>query len=240
MLKFTENKEQAISNSKPILKPFDIYEVTFDGISSKEFTGTKDPSVKYHVMEVKFSNENGTFTHNIFMLKDGDEVRKTSSAGYEMASNFEVFKIFVKQLASVLVGEDKYNAYFEKVRNANVDLSDPKGFNAFVDGYAKILKPAEGKKTHLKLMGRLDSKTGRYMATLPIFANINRDGDLYPSNFVGENLFFTSSEKTKVDNYLKMAPTKMEPVTGKVDDLITNNDDLASLNNIDVDLDLDL
>lgn len=239
MLKFTDNNEQAVNTSKPMLKPFDIYEVTYDGISSKEFNGAKDPSAKYHVMEVKFSNESGTFTHNVFMLKEGDEVRKTSAAGYEMASNFEAFRIFVKQLASVLIGEEKYNVFFDKVRKQAIDLSSPEGFQAFIKGYSDLLKSAEGKKTHLKLVGRQDAK-GRYNTCLPIFANINRDGELYPSNFIGETLFFSSSEKTKMDAFLKMTPTKMGANTGKAEELLTNNDDLANLAEIDISLDLEL
>lgn len=238
MLKLT-NDVTAVSNSKPNLKPFEIYEVTFDGVSSREITGVKDPSKKYYTMDVKFSNEQGTYTHTLFMPTEGDEVRKNSSGGFEMASNFEVFKIFIKQLATVLINEEKYNTFFEKIKNAGLDLSNPTHFQKFVEGYGKILEPAKNKKTHLKLMGKLNKDLGRYVATLPLFAKINRDGELYPTNFIGDNLFFTSAEKTKVDEYLNATPTKMGSSVGKVED-IDNSDltNIGSFNNIDIDLDL--
>jgi len=238
MLKLT-NDVTAVSNSKPNLKPFEIYEVTFDGVSSREITGVKDPSKKYYTMDVKFSNEQGTYTHTLFMPKEGDEVRQNSSGGFEMASNFEVFKIFIKQLATVLINEEKYNAFFEKIKNAGLDLSNPTHFQKFVEGYGKILEPAKNKKTHLKLMGKLNKDLGRYVATLPLFAKINRDGELYPTNFIGDNLFFTSAEKTKVDDYLNATPTKMGSSIGKVED-IDNSDlkNIGTFNNIDIDLDL--
>ena len=235
MLKLT-NDVAAVSNSKPLLKPFEIYEVTFDGVASREITGVKDPSMKYYTMDVKFSNKEGTYTHTLFMPKEGDEVRQNSSGGFEMASNFEVFKIFIKQVATVLINEEKYNTFFEKIKNAGLDLSNPVHFQKFVEAYGKLLEPAKNKKTNLKLMGKLNKNSGMYVASLPLFAKINRDGELYPSNFIGDNLFFTAAEKTKIDEYLNATPTKM----GKSDDLVVDNTDLAgsSFNDITIDLDL--
>lgn len=235
MLKLT-NDVAAVSNSKPLLKPFEIYEVTFDGVASREITGVKDPSMKYYTMDVKFSNKEGTYTHTLFMPKEGDEVRQNSSGGFEMASNFEVFKIFIKQVATVLINEEKYNTFFEKIKNAGLDLSNPVHFQKFVEAYGKLLEPAKNKETNLKLMGKLNKNSGMYVASLPLFAKINRDGELYPSNFIGDNLFFTAAEKTKIDEYLNATPTKM----GKSDDLVVDNTDLAgsSFNDITIDLDL--
>lgn len=235
MLKLT-NDVAAVSNSKPLLKPFEIYKVTFDGVASREITGVKDPSMKYYTMDVKFSNKEGTYTHTLFMPKEGDEVRQNSSGGFEMASNFEVFKIFIKQVATVLINEEKYNTFFEKIKNAGLDLSNPVHFQKFVEAYGKLLEPAKNKETNLKLMGKLNKNSGMYVASLPLFAKINRDGELYPSNFIGDNLFFTAAEKTKIDEYLNATPTKM----GKSDDLVVDNTDLAgsSFNDITIDLDL--
>lgn len=235
MLKLT-NDVAAVSNSKPLLKPFEIYEVTFDGVASREITGVKDPSMKYYTMDVKFSNKEGTYTHTLFMPKEGDEVRQNSSGGFEMASNFEVFKIFIKQVATVLINEEKYNTFFEKIKNAGLDLSNPVHFQKFVEAYGKFLEPVKNKKTNLKLMGKLNKNSGMYVASLPLFAKINRDGELYPTNFIGDNLFFTAAEKTKIDEYLNATPTKM----GKSDDLVVDNTDLAgaSFNDITIDLDL--
>ena len=235
MLKLT-NDVAAVSNSKPLLKPFEIYKVTFDGVASREITGVKDPSMKYYTMDVKFSNKEGTYTHTLFMPKEGDEVRQNSSGGFEMASNFEVFKIFIKQVATVLINEEKYNTFFEKIKNAGLDLSNPVHFQKFVETYGKLLEPAKNKETNLKLMGKLNKNSGMYVASLPLFAKINRDGELYPSNFIGDNLFFTAAEKTKIDEYLNATPTKM----GKSDDLVVDNTDLAgsSFNDITIDLDL--
>ena len=224
MLKLT-NDVAAVSNSKPLLKPFEIYKVTFDGVASREITGVKDPSMKYYTMDVKFSNKEGTYTHTLFMPKEGDEVRQNSSGGFEMASNFEVFKIFIKQVATVLINEEKYNTFFEKIKNAGLDLSNPVHFQKFVEAYGKLLEPAKNKETNLKLMGKLNKNSGMYVASLPLFAKINRDGELYPSNFIGDNLFFTAAEKTKIDEYLNATPTKM----GKSDDLVVDNTDLCTI-----------
>ena len=131
MLKLT-NDVQAVSNLKPLLAPFEIYDVVFDGVSAREITGVKDPSMKYYTMDVKFSNANGTYTHTLFMPKEGDEVRQNSSGGFEMASNFEVFKVFIKQVATVLINEEKYNTFFDKIRNSGLDLSNPVHFQKFV------------------------------------------------------------------------------------------------------------
>ena len=239
MLTFNEDV-QAVSISKPMLKPYDIHEVNFDGVTIKEIQGVKDTSKNYVIMEVTFSNDKGTYTHSMFMPKEGDEIRGTSSMGFEMPSNFEVFRIFIKQLASVLVGEEKYNTFFDKVKAAKLELSKPDHFKKFVEIYAKLLSPAIGKKkTNLKLMGKLDINTGRTLPTLPYFAKINRDGELYPANFIGENLFFASAEKTKVDAYANQAPTQMEAVA---QDAIGSNDDLLGMQteNLDMGIDLDL
>ena len=242
MLKLT-NDVQAVSNSKPLLAPFEIYDVVFDGVSSREITGVKDPSMKYYTMDVKFSNANGTYTHTLFMPKEGDEVRQSSSGGFEMASNFEVFKVFIKQVATVLINEEKYNTFFDKIRTAGLDLSNPTHFQKFVEAYGKLLEPSKNKQTQLKLMGKLNKNTGMYVASLPLFAKINRDGELYPTNFIGSNLFFTAAEKTKIDEYLNATPTKMgksNDLLGANNDLVVDNTDLTSASFNDVEIDLDL
>ena len=105
--------------------------------------------------------------------------------------------------------------------------------NAFI----KVLEPAMGKETKLKLMGRTD-ESGNVHATLPKFLSYNRDGQLYIStNFIGDRVFFSTYEEGQVQKFKNAKPTAMpdlaaDPlaITPKAEE--TKKDDVIDLDSL--------
>lgn len=54
--------------------------------------GVKDPTQKYNVLDIKFTNADGYYTETAFELKSGDEKRQETEIGgkkYVKPSNIE-------------------------------------------------------------------------------------------------------------------------------------------------------
>lgn len=209
---------KGVSSAQPKLKPWQIHEVTFNGVEYSEFSGKKDPSAVWKVMKVRFSNSDGLFEETIFCPKDGDEVRPKNGER-ENPSQLERFQFFVAQLGEQLVPER-----YEKFKK--IEYEFPADFERFVKNLNETLKPMIGKTVKLKLIG---NKKGE--AVLPYFVNISREGVAYISNnFLGDKVFFTPYELESMEKQKNAKPTDMGGTAGDGLDndapLGVSNDDL--------------
>ena len=206
MLDFSINSSvSAVSNSIKQLAPFAIYDVKYEKSEIVEFDGKKDPSQHYKTLRVRFSNADGYYEETIFFPTPADGEPK----GYErpdgtkqkFPSNWDRIKFFMAQVMTVLNPEG-----YKKFCEASSKFKD---FEMMANAFIKVLEPAMGKETKLKLMGRTD-ESGNVHATLPKFLSYNRDGQLYIStNFIGDRVFFSTYEEGLVQKFKNAKPTAM-------------------------------
>jgi hypothetical protein len=112
-------------------------------------------------------------------------------------------------------GEEKIKANASKI----------KSIDQFIDLIIKALTGKEKVETDLKLVGR--NNNGTVYAALPNACGLNKEGDIFPTNFIGDNLFFNNYELTQQKKYQNAKPTPMEdnnPDKSDSDDL--NLDDI--------------
>jgi hypothetical protein len=201
MAGFNFNAEQSyVNNARPRLAGGEIHNVIFKEAVYSEIEGKKEDNkgMKYQVLDVTFENDNGYYTERIFNPRDkGDERRSSDWQGQEIISPSpnEMFGIFIGQLLSVInPGELK--------KLAGKSLSN--NFEQIANFVAKAANVNKGTEVELKLMLGKDGSP-----RLPIYASLNRQGELYPSsNFIAkEGLFFSDKEKTKITQMRNAVPT---------------------------------
>lgn len=197
------------------LRPYGIYKVNLTKIEKTTLTG-KD-GTEYPVVAIEFTGcgeDKGVFTNNIFIPnKESDMERRTlkNANGHEnqVASNFENFQFTLMQIVHALnpTGEEKIKANASKIKT----------IDQFVDLIIKALTGKENIETELKLVGR--NNNGTIYASLPNACGINKKGEIFPVNFIGENLFFSNYELTQQKKYQNATPTNMDKVDEKSDDV---------------------
>lgn len=206
MLDFSINSSvSAVSNSIKQLAPFAIYDVKYEKSEIVEFDGKKDPSQHFKVLRVRFSNTDGYYEETIFFPTPADgepkEFKNPDGTVRKMPSNFDRTKFFMAQVMEVL-NPDGYKKFCEA-------SSKFKDFEMMANAFIKVLEPAMGKETKLKLMGRTDMN-GNVHAVLPNFLNISKEGQLYVStNFIGDRVFFSTYEEGQVQKFKNAKPTAM-------------------------------
>ena len=215
------------STSGQYLKPYDIYEVYLTKIEKNEIKGKKDPNQVYPVITLEFTEvgeSKRTYTENIFIpVTDQDMERPTfkNNEGHEYnrPSRFENFQYTLMQIVHALnpTGEEKIKANASKIKT----------IDQFIDLVIKALAGKNNVKTNLKLVGR--NSDGVIYATLPQACGLNKAGEIFPTNFIGDNLFFSNYELTQQKNYKNAKPTSMPK----------NDDESDTSSNVDLD-DLDL
>ena len=103
---FAISSDSAVRNSRRPLAPWEIHDVKFKGAEIREFNGKKDPNAHYKLLSIKYENEDGYFSVDLFFPKDGDDVRPefdgANGGKVQMASSFETTMAIVKQTAQVL------------------------------------------------------------------------------------------------------------------------------------------
>lgn len=216
------DKVQATAGGNRRLRPWDIYEVKFVEARYETFEGKKEENKGqiYEALTVRFENEDGYYEERVFNPGEkGNERFKNKNAEgheYESASPMEKLRIFIAQLLTVLAPEKmpKMVEVAPKIQS----------FKQLADVVVKLLEGAKGKTTHLKLTGKIDSKTNRVVPCLPKFAGVYKNGELFTAdNFIGDKLFFSPYEEGHKKAYLEAKPTDMEkkenPVEASVDDL---------------------
>jgi hypothetical protein len=225
MFNFSNLSEQNFaSNAGAYLRPYDIYDVNLTKIEKTELKGSKDPNAVYPVIEIEFTgvgDNKGTFTTNLFIpTTEADMERKMlkNANGHEnpVPSRFEEFQFTLMQIVHALnpTGEEKIKANASKI----------KSIDQFIDLVIKALAGKNNVTTKLKLVGR--NNNGTIYAAIPRACGIsNKTGDIFPVNFIGDNLFFTNYEITQQKAYQNAKPTNMD----KVKDDVTNDVDLEDL-----------
>lgn len=210
-----ENKSAI--NTSSFLKPWNIYDVKFDGIEREELHKKNDESVKYKTIKVSFSNSAGRFIKNLFIPDDTPEnsqrgqMKRQDGSTYPTPSRFEEFKWTLLQLAQVLNSEG-----FSKLQKVANKI---KTMDQFVDALIKLIDAKKGMSTKIKLIGK--NRDGSVYADFPYVTAIGNDDEPYVrNNFVGNNVAFTSYEASQAANYNTAKPTEIhtESTTSSSDD----------------------
>ena len=198
------------SNAGAYLKPYNIYTVNLTKIEKTELKGSKDPNAEYPVVALEFTStgeEKGTFTTNLFIPSTDDDMKRpiyknNEGHEYERPSRFENFQFTLMQIVHALnpTGEEKIKANASKIKT----------IDQFIDLIIKALSGKSNVETSLKLVGR--NNNGTIYAALPNACGLNKAGEVFPVNFIGENLFFTNYELTQQKQYQSAKPTDMSKV----------------------------
>ena len=201
------------STSGQYLRPYDIYKVNLTKIEKTELKGSKDPNATYPIVALEFTgcgDNKGVFTTNLFIPTSEQDMERPTFKNnegheYNRPSRFENFQFTLMQIVHALnpTGEEKIKANASKI----------KSIDQFIDLIIKALTGKEKVETELKLVGR--NNNGTVYAALPQACGLNKAGEVFPVNFIGENLFFTNYELTQQKAYQNAKPTNMD---SKVDD----------------------
>lgn len=225
MFNFGISNESAVRTSKPQLKPWNIYDVTFIGCEIVEGTSKNDPSKSWKRLDLKFENEDGYFNVPLWYPKEGDDVRRTypgnNGGTVAYASNFEILMATVKQAAQIL-----NPAGFEKMHTASSKFKD---FDDVAKFLQAVLDKVKGTKTKLKLIGSVYNN--KVTTKIPDILKVSNSGE-YASmdvnsrptyvadNFIGSKLFFSDYEEKKRQEFFNTTPTTMKSeTTGVVDEM---------------------
>lgn len=209
-----------VGSQSQYLKAYGIYEVKLTKIALDTIKGKKDPTVEYKTVVLEFTGTDknpGTFTQNIFFPTSEDTKRPTfknnNGHEYERPSHFENFKYTLMQLVEVLNPTGAAN--IKKVAGKIKTVED------FVNCIIKALDGKNNVITEIKLVGR--NNNGVVYATLPAACGLNKSGEIFPVNFIGNNLFFTPYEESQRKNLNKAKPTPVaEEESNQEDDDIDN------------------
>lgn len=220
--------EKYVSTSLPLLKPWEIHEVLFDGVEYAQFDGKKDPTAKYEVLKIKFKNEKGQFQHTLFAPKPGDEKRttRTNANGHESEnpSNLEVFTKTIGHLLSEISPDT-----LTKLAGKSVN------FEKLCKFLEAETKSKIGTPTCIKLIGDKDNKP-RFPYMVSVF---EKGGEAQVSdNCIGKNLSFTSYQLDKKREMENAKPTQMASSTtrGSEDALVSAPVQAAEKDPLDFDL----
>ena len=211
MFNFSNLSEQNFtSNAGTYLRPYDIYKVNLTKIEKTTLKGSKDPNAEYPVISLEFTgtgDSKGTFNTNLFIPTTDDDMKRpvyqnNEGHEYERPSRFENFQFTLMQIVHALnpTGEEKIKANASKIKT----------IDQFIDLVIKSLNGKNNIETNLKLVGR--NNNGTVYAALPNACGLNKAGEVFPVNFIGDNLFFTNYELTQQKNYQNAKPTNMDKV----------------------------
>lgn len=210
------------SNSGSHLRPYNIYKVNLTKIEKTELKGSKDPNAVYPIVALEFTGcgeDKGIFSTNLFIpTSEKDMERPTyqnnNGHDYQRPSRFENFQYTLMQIVHALNpdGEEKIKANASKIKT----------IDQFIDLIIKALKGKDKVETNLKLVGR--NNNGTIYAALPNACGLNKSNEVFPVNFIGDNLFFTNYELQQQKNYQNAKPTDMSQTENNPD--VNDNDDL--------------
>lgn len=204
------------SSTGSYLRPYDIYTVNLTKIEKTELKGSKDPNAVYPIVAVEFTevgDSKRTYSENIFIPTREEDMERqtlTNSNGHEnqVPSRFENFQFTLMQIVHALnpAGEEKIKTNASKIKT----------IDQFIDLIIKALAGKENVETNLKLVGR--NNGGTIYAALPRACGLNKKGEIFPVNFIGENLFFSNYELTQQKAYQNAKPTNMDKVENNPDE----------------------
>jgi len=182
-----------------------IHEVTFDGCEARDIKGVQDPSKTFKVLDIKFSNADGSFTHTVWEPRDSD-YEDTAGVYGNNPSNVKSMMLLFKHLIDAVNPE-----LGKKIDDGEVKLTAA-NWDALRKLIVESTNAGVGVQTKIKLM-----LNNRNEPTFPgFYASYNRAGKLYMrTNFIGSNVFFTSKEE---DRMKKQSEAKPTPMASKKDD----------------------
>jgi len=215
------------SNAGAYLRPYDIYTVNLTKIEKTELKGSKDPNAVYPVVALEFTgtgDSKGTFSANLFIPQTEEDMERpvyknNEGHEYERPSRFENFQFTLMQIVHALnpAGEEKIKTNASKIKT----------IDQFIDLIIKALAGKNNVETKLKLVGR--NNNGTVYAALPQACGLNKSGEVFPVNFIGDNLFFTNYELTQQKNYQNAKPTNMDKVESDIDSADSEDLDLDGI-----------
>ena len=228
MFNFSNLSEQNFtSNAGAYLRPYDIYTVNLTKIEKTVLKGSKDPNAEYPVVALEFTgtgDNKGTFSANLFIPTTDEDMQRPTYKNnegheYERPSRFENFQFTLMQIVHALnpTGEEKIKANASKIKT----------IDQFIDLIIKALSGKDKVETNLKLVGR--NNNGTIYAALPNACGLNKAGEVFPVNFIGENLFFTNYELTQQKAYQNAKPTKMDSIDNNPDENTSDDLDVSDL-----------
>lgn len=214
---FNSISEQNFSSaSGSYLRPYDIYTVNLTKIEKTELKGSKDPNAVYPIVALEFTgtgDNKGIFSTNLFIPTSEQDMERPSYENkegheYQRPSRFENFQFTLMQIVHAInpAGEEKIKANASKIKTVD----------QFIDLIIKALAGKNNVETKLKLVGR--NNNGTVYAALPNACGLNKAGEVFPVNFIGDNLFFTNYELTQQKNYQNAKPTNMSSVDNNPDE----------------------
>ena len=197
---FSSTSGTSQSNSLPQLKGNAIYKVTFKGVEKRDIVGVKDPSQTYKVLDVKFAGVDGYFTHTIFEPRQEDTVRRPgfNESAQPKPSAVEDMMLLFKHLI------DATNPELAKEIDAGTKNIGAKGWDNLRDVVIKATEKGIGIETNIKLI-----TNNKGEARFPYFSIVSKDSDkaIIAGNFIGERLYFTAYEQSRIDNATTAKPT---------------------------------
>lgn len=200
------------SSTRKQLAGNNIYEVKFEGCEARDIQGVKDPNQVYKVLDIKFSNEEGTFTDTIFEPRETDFQRVEGQYGPQ-PSNVEYMMIKFKHLI------DAVNPTLaEKINKKESSIKAP-NWDALRQVMIKATDPGKGVTTHIKLLSKKNSN-GMEEAVFPrYFARVYDDVPRLINNFIGEKLVFTASEQKRINDAQNAKPKEVEAFPSVTDNV---------------------
>lgn len=212
-----DNQSPSASSVSSKLEGNKIHTVTFKGAEAI----TVGNETKYEVLSLKFENDQGEFVETFFPpdAKTGGS-RKPNSFGGENPSEVEELTAKVRHYIAGL------NPDLSKQIEAGTKTLAAKNWNEFRALVVKALAKGVGTETQIKLL-----KNGKGMAQTPGFVlSISKTGSLYMrTNFIGNNLSFTTKELEKISTISTAKPTIMDSSLPDVGSSEINLDDLDDL-----------
>lgn len=213
----SSNLGGAVSTGSFALEGNKIHDVLFKGV---DFSTSKDGSWEF--INIKFEGVKGGYhNHRGFGFKPDANERKKSQFG-ENPSEFESFMMLIKHLLNAVAPE-----VLAEMMEGKVVFTPKKNgdtlFKQYVTFIGELLTVAKDRPTQIKL---LKNKKGEAQFP-PFFAAVSKDGGVYMrTNFIGENLKFTTKETTDIMVMDAAVPTKMQEE--KTDDLSISDDSDSS------------
>lgn len=219
-------EESFVSDNLPLLKPWDIYEVEFDGVEQVVVDGKKDPTKKFNILKWTFKNENGQYVESLFIPSTEDDNKRTPKVnknGHETENPSSV-EVFMKEIGQLLTFI------------APKALAAMKGKSFGVDALVKFLidnlnkTPIKGTKVAIKLVGNKNN-----MARFPYFLNVFEKGGeaKITNNFISDSvvkLGFTAYELNQKEIAATAKPTNMNSVSSSNNLEDNLEDDLGDIN----------
>lgn len=165
-----------------------IHEVIFDGCEARDFAGQQDASKNFKVLEIKFSNKDGVFTHTVWEPRPEDAQERQGAFGPQPSNVMTMLYLFKHLIDAV---NPEFGAQIDK-KEATITASS---WDALRQLMVEKTNPGKGTVTKIKLI-----KNNKGEAIFPYFLSYDRDGKTprMTTNFIGDKIFFTTKELEKI------------------------------------------